>query len=235
MERFQRADSTMVGVFAVCVVIMSSPNMASYFSMLLIYCLHSTKIGGVDGKKYVFGEPPQFCPCREQFYLLWAFFGVPSMLEKDVLMSMDPIPRAQLLMLHVLYLPPLRVILIVIGFPTILAYCWLTFPLAAFLLAGALLVSKVMLWEINRAMEKRGFNRRASNAMANTLRWNMMLPVVFVPVMSVGTVMGVRFYSGEGYWASFENSFTNPTFPSYEAFVLKSASAGVYAAYQLVR
>lgn len=233
-RRLQLADNQYEAAGASCVVIMGSANIASYLSMNLVYCLHSGgRTDGEDGKRFIFGESPRWLPFRQQLALLWMLFGVPEMLSWKTLMDMDPIPRVHFLMLHVIYLPLLRFILLIVGFPTLIAYCWVTFPLAVFLMFLCRLVNKVMVWEITPKMEK--FNDIQKNYIKNTLRWNLVLPVVLMPVAAVGTALGVRFYLGVGYLVSLELSFLKPTLSSYVAKLMSSFSDMIDAGFQAAR
>lgn len=236
MFRFKWSPDFGTGLGGACVAIMSSANMASYFSMILVYCLFDdTKSDGQDGKSFIFGHVPQWIPLKEQLMLFWMLFGVPEMFEWRVLSSMDLAPRIQLLMLHCLYMPCLRLILIVVGVPTILAYCWITFPLAAFSLFTTKFFHNVMWRFMEPSLESKGFTRKQQNALDNCLRWNLVLPVVLLPNLAFGTAMGVNLYLGEGYMGSLWNSLRHPGLLSYLFEETATATHGMDKVFQLLR
>merc|ERR1711865_1135380 len=70
---FQEADTVGVAIGAASITIASSANIASYLAAIVVYCLHSHKSDGEDGKQYVFGDPPG----PGSLSLITMFFAIP--------------------------------------------------------------------------------------------------------------------------------------------------------------
>jgi len=243
VSSFQNDQDGILGSIGnACVVLACSSNIGGYLAVMMVYALHSTKSDGFDAKQNIFGETKG----PQSLTLFTMFFMIPESLSSEALERMTPAARILLYILHYTYRPVLRVIIVLVTIPASLVYCWIAVPLVLIFLMMFLCVNGLIMKPLlNRMMRNKSKGQifegkdtldHQINALSNTMRFNLVLPVVFAPLFGIFTRIGVKLALTGSIlsWGSLSDSLFKPSFFDYLSQTLAKANDGLNALYLLL-